>query len=255
MEYNATSSDGARIALTEIGAGSNRLVIAPGGLAAAPDWRPVAQALESRCRSIVINRRGRGSSDDPPEHNLALERDDVLATLTLAGPDAALIGHSYSAVCALEAALVHPVRRLILYEPPLHASINPISEQLQALLDSDRPDEMVRFFLINAVQLPQQAVDAMRESPAWAGLVSMAHTLPREVRALEKAVDSIGHYAAVECPTLLIVGEHSSAGLKESTSRLASLLPNATTTVLRGQGHVAHRTAPRALAEAVVAFL
>jgi pimeloyl-ACP methyl ester carboxylesterase len=255
MREYVTSSDGTRIGCTSIGSGDRKIVIVPGGLAAASDWHAVAHAVATACTCILVERRGRGASGDNPVHSLQKERDDIVAVLSEVGPDAILFGHSYSAVCALEAALIHPLRKLVLYEPPMHAKVDPISERLQALIDEGKNAAMVRLFLIKGVELPERAVDALERSPFWTDLVALAPTFPREARALEQDLGPDERYAAIKVPTLLVVGERSSPGLRDATKRLAPVLPNATIRELPGQGHTAHRTGPSELAASIVDFL
>jgi pimeloyl-ACP methyl ester carboxylesterase len=104
MTEHVTSTDGVSIACERLGSGPP-VVAVHGGLGTWRSWRRVAERLADRFEFFLIERRGRGDSgDDPAGHSLALEVDDVRAVLDLAGPGAAVIGHSYGGALALEVA-------------------------------------------------------------------------------------------------------------------------------------------------------
>ncbi len=61
----------------------------------------------------------------------------MAAVVDWAGPDTVLLGHSFGAVCSLEAALLTDrIRRLVLYEPAYDPELAPVElvERLDALL-------------------------------------------------------------------------------------------------------------------------
>ena len=199
MQRFATSTDGTRIGFTQLGQGPKVLIV-HGGLGCAEDWRLVAEALAPHHTCFLVDRRGRGASADGLSHSLSLERDDVLAVLEAAGPETAVFGHSYGAICALEAALVSSIARLILYEPPLHAAATPMADHLQGMIDAGDAAGMVRHFLVNATGLPEVALAGLEKSHFWAGLAA---------RALERDLGAIERYAQINAPTLLLLGERS----------------------------------------------
>jgi pimeloyl-ACP methyl ester carboxylesterase len=80
------------------------------------------------------------------------ESEDVAAIVDGIGGPVDVVGHSYGALCSLEAArLTKHLRRLVLYEPPVPAGepIYPpgVIEHLQRLLDSGDKDAVVSTFL------------------------------------------------------------------------------------------------------------
>ena len=66
-----------------------------------------------------MDRRGRGNSGDATQYSIEREYEDVRCAAELAGENVSLIGHSFGAVCVLGAALRTPIRKMVLYEPPL----------------------------------------------------------------------------------------------------------------------------------------
>src|SRR5918995_5182698 len=104
-------------------------------------------AFERRFTVCAIDRRGRGGSGDPDDYTIGREFEDVAAVVDSLGEPAFLLGHSYGALCALEAALLtRNVRKLVLYEPPMDVSgegINPpgVVDRLEALLEAGERGE------------------------------------------------------------------------------------------------------------------
>ena len=89
-------------------------------------------------------------------------RPGPAAVVEAAAPEVDLLGHSYGAVCALEAAAIaRGVRKLVLYEPPLGFvhSFEQVYDHLQELLDAGRPNELLSYFLQEVAGLPPDQVD------------------------------------------------------------------------------------------------
>ncbi len=248
------SSDGTRIGFERIGDGPP-LVIVHGGVNSAADWHRVAAKLAPRFECFVLDRRGRGHSGDGPSYSLERERDDVIAVLAKAGPSSTLFGHSFGAVCALEAAIEARIAKLIVYEPPLLARESPsVADRFQALLDRGDPGDALGDFLINQTGMPAAALAPLQASPAWGRMVELAWTFPRESRALVEELGDPGRYAAVKTPTLILVGADTEDHARKASELLLGILPAARSLTLAGQGHAAHRTGAQLLADAVAAF-
>jgi pimeloyl-ACP methyl ester carboxylesterase len=119
IEGSVVSADGTRIAYRRLGTGPV-LVFVHGSVSTHTDWMRVAKLLAPHYTCYTIDRRGRAHSG-PGHSSYSLEREyeDIAAVIAQTGPVAALIGHSYGAICTLGAALRNPVPRLVVYEPPL----------------------------------------------------------------------------------------------------------------------------------------
>src|SRR5918998_1211125 len=114
------SRDGTRIAYRRIGEGPP-LVLVHGAAADRGRWSPVLPALEKRFTVYAIDRRGRGGSGDAGSYTMEREFEDVATVVDSIGEPVNLLGHSYGALCALEAALLsRNIRKLVLYEPAMH---------------------------------------------------------------------------------------------------------------------------------------
>jgi len=125
--------------------------IMPGGVGFELRWAPILPALSERFTVYACDRRGRGTSGDGPSYTMQCEFEDVAAVVDGIGGPVDLLGHSYGALCALEAAvLARNLRRLVLYEPPIPAGmpITPerVIDRLQALLDAGDNEGVVATF-------------------------------------------------------------------------------------------------------------
>ncbi len=261
------SADGTSIALERVTDGPRTLLTAPGGPSLRDAWGPVARLLDGRYATWLMDRRGKGDSGDTEPYSLAREYDDVAAAVgavrdtrdtgvrdTVA--PVTLAGHSSGAICALGAALHGaPVTSLVLYEPPWPLVRDPGAdgrrEALEARIADDDRDGAVTLALREVVGVPAAVVESMRGSPAWQVWRSLIHLWPRELREIAALPPDVGELASVTVPTLMLVGEHSPTHLRDATTALAAVLPQAIVVELPGQGHEAVATAPDVVAAAI----
>src|SRR5688572_22738985 len=182
MMLKFTSRDGTQIACEKSGAGP-ALVLVHGTSADRTRWAPVLPALSERFTVYACDRRGRGASGDGPAYAIEREFEDVAAVVDGIGGPVDLLGHSYGAICALEAAArTQNLQRLVLYEPPIPAGV-PITppgvvDRLQALLDAGDRDGVVTTFLREVPRAPPDQLDRMRSLPAWQARIGAAGTIP-----------------------------------------------------------------------------
>jgi pimeloyl-ACP methyl ester carboxylesterase len=206
-----------------------------------------------------MDRRGRGTSGDAAAYELGREADDIAAVLAAAGPGASLFGHSFGAICALETAIERPVRRLVLYEPPLPVAgpvagvwLAPYREAIAA----GRLDDALELGLARFVRLPAEQIAVMRQTSIWPHLRGLAASWTRELAAIDAMGAGVERYRAIAGPVLLLLGAESAAHpFREATAALARSLPDAHVTILPRQAHGANRLAPDMVADEVAAFL
>jgi pimeloyl-ACP methyl ester carboxylesterase len=254
-----TSGDGTSIAYWRSGTGPP-LVLVHGTTADHTRWARVLPQLESRFTVHAIDRRGRGGSTDHPDYALAREVEDVAAVIDAIGEPVFLLGHSYGAICALEAALRTPgVRRLILYEPPipLDGPIHPpgVVEKIQRLIDAGEPEAALEVFVREVVGMPEHELTVYRSLPQWQVRVALASTIPREL-ALDRTYSfDRERMAALRTPTQLLLGGESPPIFRDVIALLDGAVPDSRVAVLPGQQHVAMDTAPDLFLREVLAFL
>ena len=255
-----TSVDDTPIAYWPSGVGPP-LVLVHGTAADHSRWTPVLPVFEQHFTVYAIDRRGRGGSDDSGDYAIEQEFEDIAAVVDSLGEPAFLLGHSYGALCALEAALLtRNVRKLVLYEPPMDVSgeqFKPpgVVERLEALLEAGDRDGVVATMLHEVAGVPPEAVEHMRSLPAWQARVAAAHTIPRELRAQEAYRFDPERFGDLGVATLLLIGGDSPATYEEAEKAVAEALPNCRIVVMAGQGHVAMDTATDLFTIEVLQFL
>lgn len=254
-----TSRDGTSIAFRRSGEGPP-LVLVHGTTAGSSRWARLLPALEPHFTVYTMDRRGRGDSGDHPEYAIAREFEDVAAVVDAIGEPVFLLGHSYGAICALEAALRTPnVRRLILYEPPipLDGPVHPpgVIEEIQMLIDAGEPEAALEVFVRQVVGMPENELTVYRALPQWQVRVALAPTIPRELAVDQTYSLDRDRMAALPTPTLLLLGGDSPPIFRDVIGMLDTVLPRSRVVTFPGQQHVAMDTAPDLFLAEVIAFL
>lgn len=259
--YHVASADGTAIAVWRTGSGPP-LVLVHGTTADHTRWSRLLPRLESAFSIHALDRRGRGGSGDARAHAVAREAEDVAAVVAAAARSgrAALLGHSYGAICCLEAALLTDrIDRLILYEPPLPLGVELVPrarrDRIGRLLEGGDPEGALLMFFREVVEVPEAQLDVMRAHPVWPARVAAAHTIPRELTIEVTYRPDFERLAAVRVPTLLLLGGASPDLVAEPTRRLVRALPDARIAVIEGQQHVAMDTVPDLFTDLVLGFL
>ncbi len=253
------SRDGVVISYRRSGAG-RPLLLVHGTTADHRSWDQITPLLAPYCAVYAMDRRGRGGSGDALEYSLAREVEDILAVVEAIGGPLCLLGHSYGALCSLEAALLTArIDRLILYEPGLAMGI-PLyppgaPERMQALIDRGELEAAMELLLREVVRMPEHELEAYRQSPLWAERVPLAATIPREMTAELAYHFDAARFANLQTPALLLQGGDSPPALRQATDLIAAALPNSRIVILPGQQHIAYRTAPKLFAREVRHFL
>lgn len=257
---NFYSADGVPIGCYRSGAGP-ALVAIHGTAADHTAWDLVAPRLARRFTVYAMDRRGRGASGDTAEYSLEREFDDVLAVVNGVGEPVHLYGHSFGGACAIEAAMRTPrLSSLTLYEggyKPSGLRLMPdeFIAQLETLIVQGQREEALRLFMLRGAGVSPQELQILQRTPAWAGRVAAAHTIPRELRAFNEYKTDLERFKTISVPTLLLVGGQTEARRREMFLALSSIIPESQVRDLPGQGHAAHQTAPELLADTLTAFL
>jgi pimeloyl-ACP methyl ester carboxylesterase len=256
-EGHVRSADGVSIGFLELGRGPP-LVIVHGSLAVGDEWLPVAERLAERHTCFVMDRRGRGRSADSPDYSLDTECADIKAVLDRAGPDASVLGHSYGAICVLEAVSRFSARKVVLYEPPFPISahgIGPAFEAYRAAVEQGRFEDALVIGLRDLVKLSEQQLEELRSAPVWNDIVPLAPTWVRELEQIKQLPLGVARFSVMRSPTLLLVGTATAPHHIEAADALQRTLPDARTVRFTGQGHDAHLFVVDELARRVSDFL
>jgi pimeloyl-ACP methyl ester carboxylesterase len=251
------SRDGTPIAVWRSGAGQP-LVLVHGATADHTRWTRVLPALEARFSVLSVDRRGRGRSGDAPTYSIEREYEDVAAVVEWAGDGVYLLGHSYGAVCSLEAALLTDrIEKLVLYEPPLGFVGSPpeVVDELDALQAAGEREELVAFFMRAVVGVPPEEVEFLRSLPTWQARVGAADTIPREERSNRTYRFDRDRFRDLPVPTLFLLGAESPELFKSAAAAVDGTLPDCRLVSMPGQRHVAMDTAPELFTAEVLGFL
>jgi pimeloyl-ACP methyl ester carboxylesterase len=255
------SRDGTPIAYHRRGNGQPLVLVHGSGAANPMAWVGVIPTLEAQLTIYSPDRRGRGGSGDGATYGLEREVEDITALVDSIGAPVYVLGHSFGALCALEAAVHTPaIEKLILYEPGLTFPDDPlypegVVDRLQALLDAGDREGALKVLYREVVMMTQEDIDGLKASSAWGARVVGAHTVVREAQVEEHYHFEEARFADMQTPTLLLSGEDSPPILKRATNTVAAALPDSRIVVLPGQQHTAMYSAPDLFVKEIMAFL
>lgn len=259
VKETVRSSDGTRIGFARFGQGPG-IVFVHGSISGRRDWFRVAEGLSDRYTCLMMDRRGRGlSGNGNAAYSIEREYEDIAAVLKAAGPDASLVAHSYGATCALGAAVRTPVKKLVVYEPPLpiHAPIaGPALVEYHQAEEAGHMNLALEIGLREFVRLPQAKIEAIRKGKIWPKMVTLVPSWYRELVVMDGLGSSVAQYAGIQAPTMQLLGTESAQHpFKDAAAELSGVVPDFRIASLQGQSHMALRVAPQMVLEQVEKFL
>ena len=255
-----TSADGTEIAFERTGSGPPLVLVHGAGLDHSFwDLSGVRSVLAEHYTVYAIDRRGRGESGDADGYDLEREIEDVAAVVESIDRSVTLLGHSFGALIALDAAdRIDTLQGLVLYEPGISFEEGfPLIEQLLGTirpLIADGEKERALLTLLNAVGTPESSLEELRSGANWQGLVDAADTLPREFERIIEYEFDPDRFRDVTTPTLLLVGEESSPGAIDTTATLDETLPDSRIGRIDGADHFGLISKPDRCVEEMLAF-
>jgi len=219
-------------------------------------WKPIMPTLAENYTVYAMDRRGRGESGDSKNYALEREFEDVAAVVDSIAGKVCLLGHSYGAFCVLGAALLtENVHKVIAYEPPPAPVPDGLLEKIEGLLDADDPESAVSVFLRDLVRMPPAELESFKATPVFSSRVAIAHTLPREFRAVLDFQINEEQFKQMTVPVNFFLGGDSPAFARSNCEEWQDILPNSRITALPGQQHIAMDTAPKLFVREVISFL
>ncbi len=257
---SVTSKDGTPIGLWKTGRGPSLLVVHGTG-ADHSAWDRVVPLLVDSFTIYAMDRRGRGASGDALEYALDREVEDVVAAVETLPRPVYVYGHSFGGGCVVEAATrTQRIDRLVLYEggpkpAGLRLSPDDFIARLQQQIETGQREEALEVFMLNAAGVTRQELDVLRNHPSWRARLAAAHTIPRELRAINEYSADPEQVRTIGIAVLLVLGEKTDPQRREMFAQMTELFSNARITVLPGQRHAAHQTAPNLLAQSIRDFL
>lgn len=259
-QYDVAAADGTPIPVWKSGSGTPLLMV-HGATANHEAWEPVRPYLEGERTVATVDRRA--SFGDPfGELNLETEFDDIARVAESLGEQVDLFGHSSGALCAMGAALrMKNLRRLVLYEPPMVAGVEPPPEaaaafaQMDAQLKAGDAAGLRQTFARSVGGRSLADPDAFEE--ALEDFEAFALYIPREMAALAACTSLAPEaFAGVQAPTLFLAGADTPAGaLRAYIEPLSDVMPSFTVWEIPGQEHMANTLAPEAISRLIDEFL
>jgi pimeloyl-ACP methyl ester carboxylesterase len=255
---HVTAKDGTHIAYERSGTGPPLVLIHGTGIDHTY-WTPLVPELEQHFTVYTVDRRGRGQSGDTQPYAIQHEFDDVAAVVDSIPGTVGLLGHSYGALCSLEAALLTThIHKLALYEPPVYTTVEvsyppDILDRFNALLEAGNAEEAL-LMVYEVGQTPTNELDLLRSLPSWQARVLAAHTIPREVMGVKNYSFDPGRFRDLKTPILFLLGSESPPVYKAATEALHVSLPHSRIALLPNQQHEAVVTAPELFLRAVIGF-
>lgn len=248
--------NGIRLNVLEQGDGPLTLVFMHYFGGSALEWQGVMEQLSGQYRCLVVDLRGHGDSDGPPDgYSVDEMADDVICLIEELNVGAfVLIGHSMSgkvalAVAAGTANYTRPagLRQLVLVSPSPPVP-EPISDdERQKLLGGygqrSEAEQMLKNITANDVSIAVQeqiiADDLRTAKPAWDAWLN---TGSRE--------DISARMLAVDLPVHIIVGTKDQALPPDVQRKLVlPYLKNATLETVEGAGHLLPWETPDVVSE------
>jgi pimeloyl-ACP methyl ester carboxylesterase len=216
------SADGTEIAFDRVGDGP-ALIIVGGAWNTRQSGAELAERLADSFTVYTYDRRGRGDSGDTPPYAVEREIDDLEAVIQAAGGSAALFGHSSGGALALAADYV---------------------EHLDELVATGKRQEVIPYFMTEAVGMPAEIVEQMIGPPMIEAMEPIAHTVGYDGRVMLRGSMHGEPLPAewrdsITVPTLVMDGGISPEWLHSSARALVALLPDVSYRTLEGQDHAA----------------
>jgi pimeloyl-ACP methyl ester carboxylesterase len=247
-----TSADGTEIAFETYGAGRPLILVdgATAHRAVNPANAELGQLLSDSFTTYVYDRRGRGQSGDTAPYAVQREIEDIAALIDHAGAPAAVFGWSSGSLLALDAAAAGlPITALALFEPPVVVddSRPPLPadyvEQLESFIAAGRRDQAAELFMTAAAGLPAEAVAGIKQSPYWAPVEEVAHTISYDGRIMAQTMSGnplpTDRWSTVDVPVLVLHGDQTWPALTTAAQAMATHLKPATLKPVPGENHSA----------------
>jgi pimeloyl-ACP methyl ester carboxylesterase len=255
-----TSADGTNVSWQTTGSGPPLLLV-HGTTADHTRWAGVSPQFEQHFTVHAMDRRGRGAStDDAQVYGILREAEDVAAVVDAIGGRVDVLGHSYGAVCSLEAALLtDAVRKMVLYEPPLPTGVQMyppgLPDRMQGMIDDGELEAALELFFREVVKMPDHELVEYRELPVWKQRIHLAPTIPREMAIDRSYSFDSEKFADLRVPILLMLGGDSPPIFQAAIETAEAALPSSRVVLLPGQKHIAMDTDPELFVGEVLDFL
>ena len=252
------SKDGVEISVQKAGSGPALLLVHGAMLNGSLSWGAVMPKLAEYFTVYAMDRRGRAPSGDAQAYSIVNESDDIVEVTHKLGGPVILLSHSYGALASLDALdRLRNVSHLILYEPPVTSEgarpdSGAVLEKLDHALAINDREQIVMTFLRDQVRVPPDRLAGMKSSPIWPIVLGIAHTLPRESRAVNTYRPFNERLANWKVPTTVLLGSQTVGLLRDAAYYVRDNIPGSRLVILEDQGHGAMLDAPESFANKIL---
>ena len=249
----------------EVEGAGEPLLLLHAGVADSRMWEEQVPAFANSYRVIRCDLRGFGRTEIPPD--AFTYHDDVARLLDFLGVDRAhLLGCSFGAQVALDAALAHPrrVQSLILAAPSVggeapSSRIRRFWEQEEAALEEGDLEAAVelnlRLWVDGPQRTPETVAPAVRRRVYAMQRETFQKDVPEGAQWLRLSPPAIQCLDAVQAPTLILVGQLDLEEKRVLARRLEREIAGATAVVVDGAAHMLSMERPQTFNRHVLDFL
>lgn len=254
VKGTVTSRDGTTIGYRQLGTGPG-VILVHGGMKSSQDFMKMSAALSTSYTVFVPDRRGRGLSGPHGERfSVQREVEDIQA-LVAKTQARYVFGLSSGALGVLRSLLTTPaIEKAALYEPPLSIDGSAPTDWVPRY-DREIADGRLASAVITAMKgigteslfstlprvvlLPFMAL-LLRVQRAHGDDVTIRALIPTQhfdMQVVAEMNNTLGQYASLQTPVLLLGGTKSPAFLWTALEGLRNVLPHARLVRLSGLGH------------------
>jgi esterase len=250
--------------------GARPVLLLHGGGQTCRTWDVVCHQLSQDYRCIALDQRGHGDSEWSYESDYRIEAHaaDIAALIDVLNlAPLVIVGMSLGGIVGLHYALARPQALVGFVAVDVGPWVNteavrPIGQFMHEVTRLDQLEE----FVAAALRLnPRRDARLLRHS-LWSNLRSCPDgrlmwktDLRRREERLAAIAAAFGpireHIADLRCPTLVVRGTQSEILGEENARRFAQAIPQGRAIAIEGAGHSIQGDQPKALTEALRAFL
>lgn len=235
-------------------------------------WNHYSRRIRERNRVLALDARGHGDSDwAPGEYHLHDFYEDLAAVMDGRGIESAtLVGHSLGGRVAMLFAHLHPerVRRLVLVDIGPSLPVSAAGQDFSRVTETAHPRDFGSYR-----EAEDYLAGILRRAPRALIEESVRHGMStrQDGRLIWKYDPSLGGpplprpgrrewdlwevAASINCPTLLLYGEHSQVVSPEIAERMERDMGDCRARRVANAGHALFTEQPEAFAEMVTRFL
>jgi esterase len=247
------------------GPAESTVVLLHGGGLQAHTWDPVCLALRDAHHCVSADLRGHGDSEWALDGNYGLDAlaDDLARVVDALAPGGAVVvGHSLGGMAAMQYAARRPakIRGVVLVDvgPRIRKSG---SERIRSFIRSRRDFDSMEQLVEHVLQFaPTRRSELLAYSLRHntrplpqGGLTWKYDPLPFE-QDVDRTASLWQAALAIECPVLIVRGEHSKVFLEDDAVELAHSIADARLETLN-TGHTVQGDDPRGLADSIRRFI